>query len=84
MVMLARKTALEKVASFLLDIHGRSVGKFLYVPMTRTDIADYLVLTIETVCRALAEFRRQGLIAVSHAGIALRDTSALLDFVGAS
>jgi CRP/FNR family nitrogen fixation transcriptional regulator len=84
MVVLARKTALEKVASFLLDIQGRSVGKFLYVPMTRADIADYLGMTIETICRALAEFRRQGVIAVSHAGIMSRDTSALLDLVGTS
>ena len=33
--------------------------------MTRSDIADYLGLTVETVCRELAAFKRDGVIATA-------------------
>jgi CRP/FNR family transcriptional regulator, nitrogen fixation regulation protein len=85
LIVLGRKSALEKVSSFLLDIHGRAGStedKCLDVPMTRTDIADYLGMAIETVCRTLGQLRREDIIAVSHSGIVLRDISALLGFVG--
>lgn len=67
-VLLACKTAEERVSSFLLSMAWRTAGYRLaagvmYLPMTRPDIADYLGLTRETVSRAMTELRRQGLIA---------------------
>ncbi len=38
----------------------------LDLPMGRQDIADYLGLTIETVCRALTELKREGMIAIPN------------------
>lgn len=64
MLLLGRKTAQEKVAAFLLDMADRmpdGEGPF-ELPMSRSDIADYLGLTIETVSRTLSQFTRDGLI----------------------
>ena len=64
---IGRKTALERVASFLLVFARREQSessekiKFT-LPMTRTDIADYLGLTIETVCRALSKIKKSQVI----------------------
>ncbi len=69
MVLLGRKTALEKVVSFLLDMARRRPGADKVVlPMQRTDIADHLGLTIETVSRTLTQMVRDGLIRLAEAG----------------
>lgn len=67
MVMLGRKSARERVVSFLLMLSRSAsrrgeAGNPVTVPMTRTDIADYLGLTIETVSRTLTQLKKQGLI----------------------
>jgi len=75
MVTLGRKTASEKVASFLLLIarnidpgtassDGRAVAFDL--PLTRADIADFLGLTIETVSRQFTKLRVEGLIRIEN------------------
>lgn len=67
MLLLGRKTAVERLASFLVALAARQGvegrGADLALPMTRTDIADYLGLTIETVSRSLTKLRKDGLIA---------------------
>lgn len=72
MVTLGRKTASEKVASFLLLI-ARNIDPFrpeaqkdavFELPLTRADIADFLGLTIETVSRQLTMLRKDGVIAI--------------------
>jgi CRP/FNR family transcriptional regulator, nitrogen fixation regulation protein len=79
MLLLGRMTAPERVASFLLEMANRRDGKrTIELPMSRTDIADYLGLTIETVCRVLSSFKRDGTIAIPNAHqIELRDRDAL-------
>jgi len=64
MLLLGRKTAQEKIATFLLDMAQRISDDDLRfdLPMQRTDIADHLGLTIETVSRTLTQFARDGLI----------------------
>jgi CRP/FNR family transcriptional regulator len=67
MVVLGRKTARERLASFLLAIARRQGGaSAIDLPMRRADIADYLGLTIETVSRTFTAFQQDGLIALEH------------------
>ena len=79
MLMLGRMSAPERVATFLLDMFDRrDVRRTLDLPMSRNDIADYLGLTIETVCRVLSAFRRAGMIDIPYPHrIELRDRAAL-------
>lgn len=69
MLLLGRKTARERLATFLLDCaakakrHGRS-DEAVDLPMSRGDIADYLGLTTETVSRSFTHLKRDGLIAL--------------------
>jgi CRP/FNR family nitrogen fixation transcriptional regulator len=64
MLLLGRKTAEEKIATFLLDMAERISrdDERFELPMQRSDIADHLGLTIETVSRVLSRFARSGLI----------------------
>ena len=65
--LLGRRSAAEKVASFLLDWAPRSGGALVTLAMSRQDIADYLGLTIETVSRTLSQMERDGLIIIPSA-----------------
>jgi CRP/FNR family transcriptional regulator, nitrogen fixation regulation protein len=79
MLLLGRMTAPERVAAFLLEIfERRDAARTLDLPMSRTDIADYLGLTVETVCRTLSMFRHERMIAVpTPQRIELLDRAAL-------
>jgi CRP/FNR family transcriptional regulator, nitrogen fixation regulation protein len=80
MVLLGRKTAQEKLATFLLDIARRMPSDNRFdLPMQRSDIADYLGLTIETVSRTLTQFARAGVIKLAAASrsVVLQDKAVL-------
>jgi CRP/FNR family nitrogen fixation transcriptional regulator len=64
MLLLGRKTSLERVAAFLIEMDRRltSAG-VMPLPMCRRDIADYLGLTLETVSRALSRLHELDIIA---------------------
>lgn len=74
MLTLGRKTAAEKVSSFLyliathIDPEGfkpNAVIRF-ELPLKRMEIADFLGLTIETVSRQITKLRKQGIIAIEN------------------
>ena len=79
MLMLGRKGAAERVVSFLLEMAARErPGAALQLPMSRTDIADYLGLTIETVSRCFSKLGRSHAIELDGARqVRLRDVRAL-------
>ncbi len=83
MLLLGRKTARERVASFLLLLSRRASQRGatadpVPVPMSRTDIADYLGLTTETVSRSFTRLKGDGLIQLLPAGkVALTRRDAL-------
>ena len=69
MMTLGQLGALKRVATFLLILAKRNAfaGEdpcILQLPMTRSDIADLLGLTIETVSRSLTNLRRRNLIEI--------------------
>ena len=95
-VLLGRKTALERVASFILRcIPGR--GGFacsgprrpddsahVRLGMTREEIADYLGLTFETVSRIFSKLRKRGVLTIDRDGqIVVRDVCELCALTGA-
>ncbi|KZL18942.1 Nitrogen fixation regulation protein FixK [Pseudovibrio axinellae] len=77
-VLLGRKSALERVSTFLMSLvpnrgghgcsgpieEGKPDTKTVALSMTRQEIADYLGLTIETVSRVISQLKRRGLIKV--------------------
>ncbi len=66
MMLLGRMSAAERLATFLLTFRGNRDGS-IELPMTRSDIADYLGLTIETVSRKLHELDALGVIRLETA-----------------
>jgi len=69
LLALGRKSAIEKVATFFYEIHKK--GQYaesgtsqdtLHLPMTRSEIADYLGLTIETVSRCITRLKTSKVI----------------------
>lgn len=83
MVLLGRKTAKEKLVTFLLALSKRqeAVGSApspVDLPMSRSDIADYLGLTTETVSRTFSNLKRSQTIRIEQGGVvALPDFEAL-------
>jgi len=85
MLLLGRKTAREKIASFLLMLSRRAELRGLDaspvdVPMSRNDIGDYLGLTTETVSRTFTQLKQDGRIRLLPGGrVELADRKGLSD-----
>jgi CRP/FNR family nitrogen fixation transcriptional regulator len=84
MLLLGRKTSLERVAAFLIEMDKRlTAAGILALPMCRRDIADYLGLTLETVSRALSRLHDLGVLGFignNQRQIVLRDRGKLASF----
>jgi CRP/FNR family nitrogen fixation transcriptional regulator len=77
MLLLGRKTALERVADFLLEMDARMhPSGAMGLPMLRRDIADYLGLTLETVSRTISRLETEGVLEL----IAARQIKVLSHF----
>ena len=83
MLLLGRKTAKEKIATFLLRLVDKAVQRGepespLFVPMSRADMGDYLGLTTETVSRCFTQLKTTRVITLRGGGyIELHDRAAL-------
>jgi CRP/FNR family transcriptional regulator, nitrogen fixation regulation protein len=83
LLSVGRRTAIERVAAFLIEMDDRMGGKeILPLPMSRSDIGDHLGLTLETVSRALNALHTKGIIvAACTRDIVLRDRARLRGLV---
>ncbi|MFB0610783.1 Crp/Fnr family transcriptional regulator [Aurantiacibacter poecillastricola] len=94
MVLLSRKTAQEKVATFLLEMSDRLAEsgcemptgtslKAFDLPFSRQQIADVLGLTIETVSRQMTTLKRDGIIGLpTRRSVEIIDRTTLEDIAG--
>ncbi len=92
MLLLGRKTAREKIASFLTIIARRdamvsqtqATGEVSFdLPLTREAMADYLGLTLETVSRQMSSLKKDGVIKLEgKRHIHVPDFEVLLDETG--
>lgn len=81
-VLLCRKSAVERIAGFLVSLAVRSGKKAndqrVCLPMCRADIADHLGLTIETVSRNMTKLKTRGIIDLPDRGcFVIRDLHRL-------
>ena len=87
MLLLSKKNAEERVASFLLDIslryqrRGFSATQFR-LPMSRVDISNYLGLAVETISRVFTRFQKNGLIETQGKEVILQDPDTLYELAG--
>ncbi len=82
LTLLSKNTADQRVAALLLSISARNKRRKLSaltfrLPMSRTDIGNYLGLTVETVSRVLSRLQKNGVLAVDNKEISILDAAAL-------
>ncbi len=87
MLLLGRRSAEEKIASFLVGLRNRwarlnGASVTVPLPMSRQDIADFLGLTIETVSRTLSRFARDRAILIVPDGVRLLDPQRVEQLAG--
>jgi len=87
MLLLSKKNAEERVASFLLDISQRYQRRgfsstHFRLPMSRVDISNYLGLAVETISRVFTRFQKNELIETQGKEIILKDVDTLFDLAG--
>jgi len=86
LMLLGKRNAEERLASFLLSLSSRYKKRGLspdefYLPMSRQDIGNYLGLAIETVSRLFARFQDEGFLTVDRKLITIRKPETLNSMV---
>src|SRR3954466_14601619 len=82
---LGRGHADERIATLLLDLHGRlhqaglANGNGFWMPMTQQEIADHLGLTLVHVNRVLRRLRESGIVTVQRGAVKIDEMSRLSD-----
>ncbi|WP_072375696.1 helix-turn-helix domain-containing protein [Hyphomicrobium sp. NDB2Meth4] len=84
LVTVGQRSAIERVAAFLVALHRRTAANgssIIKLAMRRSDIADLLGLTIETVSRTLTKLRSMGVIDIEQGGsrVQLLDQARLVE-----
>ncbi len=84
LTLLNRKNAEQRVATFLVSLsdryHARSLSSTEFrLTMTRSDIGNYIGLTVETISRLLNRFHKNGLIKVDGKLITILAIDKLID-----
>jgi len=88
LLLLAKKSSEQRVATFLLSLSGRfklrglSSDSFI-LSMSRQDIANYLGLAVETVSRILTKFGEENIVMVTRRSIQIVDHDRLLEVASA-
>ena len=82
LMLLGKRNAEERLASFILSLSSRYKKRGLspdefYLPMSRQDIGNYLGLAIETVSRLFARFQDEGILAVDRKLVTIRKQASL-------
>ena len=86
MLVMSKMTAEQKVANFLIHLSTEYKSRgyspvILNLSMTRTDIANYLGLAIETVSRVFKVFRNKGIVSVERRQVSINEFEALKSFL---
>jgi CRP/FNR family transcriptional regulator len=86
LMLLGKRTAEERLASFLLSLstryHMRGLSQTEFnLPMSRQDIGNYLGMAIETVSRLFAHFQDRGLLEVSRRQVKILDLARIREMV---
>jgi len=86
MLSLGRKSAAEKLATFLLGISRRNsisgkLDDLIDIPMKRCDIADFLGLTVETVSRNFTKLKRMGIISMASSSVIKIEQKQMLELM---
>ena len=79
-----KRPARKRIAAFLLGLSTRAARRDesttrLRLPMSRTDIGNYLGITLETVCRELARLEKSGIISLHKRELTILDLPRLRD-----
>jgi CRP/FNR family transcriptional regulator len=80
--LLSKNSAEEKLATLLISLSARFAQRKLSstkfrLPMSRTDIGNYLGLTVETVSRVFGRFQKQNLLSVDGKEVTILDFNEL-------
>lgn len=88
MLLLSQKNAEERVANFLMDLSARIqrrgyAADFIYLTMSRNEIANYLGLAVETISRVFSRLQKSEIITVNGRAVEIINQAGLEETAGA-